>query len=479
MTWKLESKKIKNYPHFDAPLSIQNATSLALDPVRVAQNAFYPFLRYDESWQPFRSTNENNLEKPKKKTRPISYCARRDAYIFMRYRDILAQSYEIKLREYGIEDVPIAYRKIPKSKTKTSGKCNIDFAKDVFDEVKSKKNVVVIALDITKYFDNLDHAQIERIWQNLLGVDQLPPDHAAVFKAITKYGFVYAKDAYRRLGYFGHIGEGRNRREGYLQQKSKIPKQLSSPRDFRDKILGGDPNLPSLLKRNWKPRGIPQGSPISDVIANFYLLEYDREMARFARRHGGSYRRYSDDILFILPSGSIDYADAARHAMERIRCYGDHLVIKDSKTSVVEFRSCGNGLIYSKQSGNQGANGLEYLGFRFDGTEVFIRDSTISRYFRKIAVAARAEARYLIRNNPGENAPELMDRLNMSVLLQRWDRVMKFRAVRNSPKKWTFRTYALRAADTFGNGGVFLRQLSNTKVHLRSRVEKSLIEFLK
>ena len=479
MSWKLNPKKIKNYPHFDKPISIANAEKLALDPSAVAKNSFYPFLRYDESWQPFRDPTDIGNAKPKKKSRPISYCARRDAYIFMRYREILSENYEKKLKEYGIQDVPLAYRKIPKNSEKSRGKCNIDFAKDVIDEIKKQGDCIVIALDIKGYFDNLDHTQIEKIWCELMEVSTLPKDHAAVFKAVTQYRFAHTQDVYRRLSYFGFQGSGVSRREGFLQLRSEIPKQLCSNEDFRKLILGNGSKEKSLVRKNWKSRGIPQGSPISDIIANFYLLEYDREMAKYARRKGGSYRRYSDDILFILPARTTDHAVVEAHASSRIRSFGSNLVIKSAKTSVVEFRRLSSGQIFCHQSGEQGANGLEYLGFRYDGTEVFIRDSTISRYFRKIAVAARAEASYLIKKYPGMTSVDLMERLNLSVLLQRWDRVKKFRAAKHDPKKWTFRTYAKRAAETFGNGDVFLKQLSNTKSHLRSRVEKNLVRLLK
>ena len=477
MPWKLDKSKIKNYPHFDAPISVKDAESLANDPDRVANNTFYPLLRYYEAWQPFRAPSISN-DRPKKKTRPISYCARRDAYIYMRYRAILSELYELKLREYGISDAPIAYRKIAKSPANPAGKSNIDFAKDVFDEIDMMGNAVAIALDIKGYFDNLDHNEIRKRWLELLGAEDLPPDHEAVYKSITNYRYAETKEVYRRLGFFGPKEVGNSVRDGYLLPKSEIPKQLCSNADFRKKIAGKGGFHSTLIKKNWKRRGIPQGSPISDILANLYLIDFDRKMVKFARRHGGSYRRYSDDILIIIPSEKFSQADPESYAVNQISEYGSHLVIKKSKTSVVEYRKSLDRQIFTHQSGEQGANGLEYLGFRYDGTEVFIRDTTISRYFRKIAVAARKEANYLIRKYPGEDRAFLMSKLNISVLLQRWDRVLKFKSFKNDPKKWTFRTYAKKAAETFDNGNVFLRQLKNTKGHLRSRVEQSLIKKL-
>lgn len=41
--------------------------------------------------------------------------------------------------------------------------------------------------DFTNFFDNLDHQYLKQQWCSLLQVSQLPADHYAVFKNITKY----------------------------------------------------------------------------------------------------------------------------------------------------------------------------------------------------------------------------------------------------------------------------------------------------
>ena len=74
---------------------------------------------------PYRSRDFSARER---KSRPIRYSARRDAYIFMHYRQKLASLYEAKLLDMHISQCPIAYRKIPKANG-VGGKCNIDFAK--------------------------------------------------------------------------------------------------------------------------------------------------------------------------------------------------------------------------------------------------------------------------------------------------------------------------------------------------------------
>lgn len=96
---------------------------------------------------------------------------------------MLMEKYEAKLAELKISDCPIAYRQVVKNPGSNTGKCNIDFAKDAFDEVKSLGDCVAIALDIKGYFDNLDHGLIKQLWLELLelqrkrtGAARLLPD---------------------------------------------------------------------------------------------------------------------------------------------------------------------------------------------------------------------------------------------------------------------------------------------------------------
>jgi hypothetical protein len=188
MATDFTSKDLKHYPHFDRRIGIEEIEEIVSDPDRVAKNKFYPFFLYHETWQPFRTARGG---RPEKKSRPIRYAGRRDAYILTHYRRILAEKYEARLLELGIQDCPIAYRKIPKKGG--GGKCNIDFAKDAFDEIDKQGNCVAVALDIKGYFENLDHSLIKKIWCDLLGVESLPKDHYSVFKNMTRYHVVDQK----------------------------------------------------------------------------------------------------------------------------------------------------------------------------------------------------------------------------------------------------------------------------------------------
>ncbi len=73
--WYPSERKLKRYPHFDKFLPPEEIVAIVKNPERVRTNAFFPFLRYIKSWQPFRSGDAPH----KKKERPIRYASRRDA----------------------------------------------------------------------------------------------------------------------------------------------------------------------------------------------------------------------------------------------------------------------------------------------------------------------------------------------------------------------------------------------------------------
>ena len=467
----ISSKNLKHYPHFDAPIPLHEIKQIVTDETLVASNKFYPFLHYQEEWQPYRS---EDIAKPDKKSRPIRYGARRDAYIFLYYRRMLSKLYEEQLASLGISDCPIAYRKIQKDHG--GGKCNIDFAKDAFEEVNRLGNCVAVALDIKSYFDSIDHAKIKQIWCDLLGVTKLPADHYAVFKNITRYRYVDQKSVYLRLGYLKTVKRGVNLVAEFTMPYTDIPKKLCSSADFRLKICGGDPALPSLIKKNENPFGIPQGAPISDLIANFYLIEFDRVMHSYAVKHGGCYMRYSDDILIIVPGGESDAKEAIKLATEKITTQGPQLCINEAKTCVVQFNRHGKGgaMNFRHLKGPHGKNGLEYLGFRFDGRNVYIRESTMSRFYRKVSMAAKRESARHVDKNPGLTVEELIKTFDYSLFSQRFIRV-KRENLTDDYRSWTFYSYLKRAVRTFGTkDDCILRQTRNFKSIMRSRIQKSI-----
>ena len=438
--WALTRDKLKRYPHFDAPLSIDEATALATDADRVRSHAFYPLLLFREEWWPFGRKAKDTAEK---KSRKIRYAARADAYIYAYYRHLLSERYERRLIERGIASNVIAYRKIPTGPY-GGGKCNIHFAGEAFAAVQRLGNCCAVALDISKFFESIDHSRLKQIWCSLLDVKHLPDDHWAVFKGITRYAEVDRDLAYERLGF------ARRRSNGgweYLKSKREMPFQLCSPADFRRKIAGAN----GLIVPNKNTYGIPQGAPLSDLLANAYLMEFDVKMAKYTRDRGGLYLRYSDDILIVLPGDGRAGRGARAYASRLIKQAGERLVIKPEKASTVVFRAAHGRTTYSCGHGRR-RNGLEYLGFRFDGRDVFLRDSTLSNLNRKIARAFQAEAVALVRRYRGKDEAFLLSHFDIDWMLQMFGRVEDFDPS-EGPESWTFWTYAHRAAEILGARG--------------------------
>jgi hypothetical protein len=468
--WQLRSEDLKRYPHFDTQLSIEDAVVLATNPKAVIAHTFFPFILYTNRWTRFAKTGEDGDVK----SRPIRYASRGDAYIFAYYRHLLTKHYEATLSKHSLDESVIAYRRIRDSEGK--GKCNIHFAGEAFEKIRNLGNCCVVALDISNFFESLDHQILRSIWCDLLNVKKLPEEHYRIFRTVTRYAVVEKQAVYQRLGYYGAKSKSKSGKvtNGYLVPYNKMPKQLCTGREFREKIAGGDGSK-SLISVHLKTYGIPQGSPISDLLANMYLLNFDCAVRKIMDALGGSYLRYSDDILLIAPGGETEGKALADEIRGMIGKFGSKLVIKEKKSSVFVFTNNGKAQDFKVVQGTQGKNGIEYLGFRFDGKKIFIRDSTLSNLYRKVAGSSRYAAVSLVKRYPGRDFAFLVSRFDYEKLIQNFGRVRDFGELSNDYKSWTFWTYARRAAKIFGPlGSPIHRQLRAFRENARRRATKEL-----
>jgi hypothetical protein len=475
MTWHLKAKDLKNYPHFDPQLSIKGGTALATNPTRVASHKFFPFMLYTKRWTRFAEKGKLGDSKE----RPIRYAARGDAYIFAYYRSLLGEKYEAALSQHSLQENVIAYRRIRNADG--SGKCNIHFARDAFLKIQEMGNCCVVALDISSFFESLDHEILRSVWCSLIGEKRLPDDHFRVFRAITRYAVVEKESVYGRLGFFGHKRKSKAGKpiNGYLLPFDKMPKQLCSAKEFREKIVGGN-GTPSLINVNFKPFGIPQGSPISDLLANAYLINFDIAVKALLDSLGGAYFRYSDDILLVAPGGLEEGENLMDTVRGMIGKHGSKLVIKEKKSSVFVFTKLKDGQNCKLVRGTQGKNGVEYLGFRYDGKKIFIKDATLSNLNRKITRSAKRQAFALVRRYPNKNLSYLSDRFDFEKLIQNFGRVKDFGELSDDYRNWTFWTYARRAAKVFGSqGNAILMQLRSHRQNVKRRGVTALLDAVK
>jgi hypothetical protein len=360
-------------------VKIRTARAIATDPDTVSKWPFLPFLRHDIE---IIRTRENAkgcfTERPK--SRPICYAAHKDAAIYSWYGTQLTERYEARLNQMGLSQCVTAFRP-------NSGKSNIHHAGEVFEWIRNCGDGRAFAFDITSFFDRLDHPQLKAGWENLIGEKRLPSDHFAVFKSLTSFAFVHRKEALDALKISKHNPRAGKRR------------RLCSPVEFRELIRSA-----GLIGRNESGKGIPQGSPMSAVLSNIYMLEFDKALAAWVEKRGGIYRRYCDDILVAVPSTcSDDVADFVQSKISELS-----LEIQPEKTTEHQFQALGEVVQLDKP--------LSYLGFVFDGSRVLIRTVGISRYYAKMRSGVRLAGQTMRKHNAGKKKKEPMRTRKLYVL---------------------------------------------------------------
>ncbi|TDW31885.1 reverse transcriptase (RNA-dependent DNA polymerase) [Rhizobium azibense] len=467
---------VRRYPHFDPVISAEEAEAIATNPALVAKHTFYPFLKYDEGWTAFA-----NKGKPgRRKDRPIRYAARLDSCIFSYYRHLLSQPYEQRLVAEGLAGSVIAYRRILKP-SGLGGQSNVEFALSAVEAIRSQKDCCTLALDISSFFESLDHSSLRMVWADLIGLSRLPEDHFKVYEAITKYAYVELEQAYQRLGFYGDKKDRHGKiRPGYLRSLKEMPVQLCDGRTFRIKIAS-DGGLPSIINVNNERKGVPQGAPLSDLLANAYLLEFDKFVRGLCASVGGTYFRYSDDILIVAPISAEQALEMERNVRAAISALGTGLVIKEEKSAIHRFDD-GNGRqsisvvrAFDKDGKPMLNKPFEYLGFRYDGRRVFIRDKTMSNLHRKIASVCRASAIRMVKRYQGKTADEILEMADVERLIQAFGPVEDFRSKAVDYRAWTFTTYAKRASRVMGTlGKPIARQLSGLRQSIRNRLASEL-----
>jgi len=70
----------------------------------------------------------------------------------------------------------------------------------------------------------------------------------------------------------------------------------------------------------WTDIGIPQGSPMSAVLSNIYMIDFDKRLNQLAIQKGFLYKRYCDDILIVCAQEvSIEVKQVAYEAIEECK----------------------------------------------------------------------------------------------------------------------------------------------------------------
>ncbi|MGM3274822.1 antiviral reverse transcriptase Drt2 [Ralstonia sp. 24A2] len=351
----------RRYIHFDPPIGEKAAHAVVSSPARVAAHAFYPLIRFTIKSKKVKWDKATKILVSKEKERNVSYAAHLDSHIYAYYALLLGECYEAYLEKSGFSSAVLAFRRL--------GKNNIHFARDAFDAIRAVGECDVIASDFSDFFGNLDHAVLKAKWSAVLSAGSLPSDHYSVYKSLTKYTFVEKRYLYAALG----ISQHNPHAAGF---------RVCKPEEFRDIVRGL-----KLIQRHTDKRGIPQGTPISAMLSNIYMIDFDQAMWTAASEAGGRYFRYCDDILIIVPKG----AGASFRKLAETMAAAHHLPLHPEKTDERFFRMTPKGLSSAKP--------LQYLGFMFDGRDVFIRSASLAKYSDRMRRGVRLARATMRRRN--------------------------------------------------------------------------------
>lgn len=352
----------KPYAHFDWRTDIGQQREYIAGPGKIAKHGFYPFIHYEK-----RTLKYSKKKGRKEKVRDICYAAHIDRCIYQYYSFLLNELYNERVKKDGTSDSAVAYRT-------DLHENNIHFSKRSFDFIKANSPVHIMIGDFTGFFDNLDHVYLKRQWCSLLGVDRLPSDHFKVFKNITSYSKMELTDL---LCINGLENTKSDRKKINGMARVLTPEQFKKNR--------------SLIQKHVEPYGVPQGSPISGVLANVYMLDIDKQINDAVKELGGMYIRYSDDFMIILPDApEIDAAKELKRIADIVK-QAPRLTLEPSKTQYFHFENgvlanCGK---FFHENADDSSRTINFLGFSFDGQEVRIRSKTVSKYYYRMYRKAR------------------------------------------------------------------------------------------
>ncbi|WP_195270551.1 reverse transcriptase/maturase family protein [Eubacterium sp. 1001713B170207_170306_E7] len=410
--WKKENSSPAGYAHFDTKFGLNSAWDYIANPDNVAKHSFFPFIHYDKVfYKAYKASGEyvdketNSIVRlPKKqrevkikdKIRPICYSSHIDRCIYQYYGFLLNEHYNQYVDEQGFSSSVVAYRT-------NLHQNNIHFAKRAFDFIKQAECNIIVG-DFKGFFDNLDHKTLKQNLCTVLGTSTLSPDWYAVFKNITKYSMWDLVDILKINGLITDedIAQKQAAHEVALNGNTRKARELITYFDGKIKELNGfnieDPkkrfeklaltkeqfkqNKKDYIKPHKENFGIPQGSAISAVLSNVYMIDFDKKLYNFIHKFDGLYLRYSDDFIIILPSAAGITWDELKTYMHGVVYETEHLTLEKKKTQIYSYRN--NQITNNTNPNAPSVSYIDYLGFVFDGKEITLRPKTISKYYYRM-----------------------------------------------------------------------------------------------
>ena len=305
--WKKiqDGRPFTDYTHFDRRRSLEKV----INPDKVARHAFYPFIHYIKKDRKIR-----NGKSLKPKERDIYYASHKDSWIYRYYAFLLNEKYNERAVLDQIDDNSVAYR------NNHPGKNNVDYSLRALEFIKEQRKCMIMIGDFTHFFDNLEHSYLKKRICDLLEVERLPEDFYAVYKSITGFSYVDMDDLLR----YNHLEENSAGRKQL--NKKKYVMTESELRKFKDKI-----------KKHTNNKGIPQGSPISAVLANVYMVEVDKQIRDYIQKRNGIYMRYSDDFIAVIPDADEEEISMCYEYVRELLNYAGKIELQKEKTKIFRY----------------------------------------------------------------------------------------------------------------------------------------------
>lgn len=393
--------KHKSFLHFDFALPYYKAEKFVTNADSVTMHDFSPLIHYTSIFRQYKKNKNTGNTELKLKSRNIFYASHRDGYIYSYYSYQLSKKYEIFLKNNNLTSNILAYRffELPSGK----GASNVDFAKEIFSIIGENEESAVLCLDIKSFFDNINTTVLEKNWARVLSKDEtikLNPDHKRVFDSLANFTYVEEKDIAK---YFDTEPRKRKKIKNSSQKEMRLERRKSKHERICNysELRDANKNYPShkkLIRKKTQLNitGIPQGTAISGLLSNIFLIDFDIEAKKITEENSGTYKRYSDDIIFILPS-TTDLKNFEQQISDVLCKVSDgQNTINPKKTERNYFKKQDGELICTTETGVKSK--AQYLGFTFDGRRIEIRNSSISRNRAKIAFLIRKFKKRKIRN---------------------------------------------------------------------------------
>lgn len=417
--------KFKKYPHIGRPLNKKRdrgwVKKYVTDPEKISNHKFTPLLHRTFSSRKFRpkknaiknSSGKRIRSIKDKKTRHIYFASHLDSIIYGYYSYNLTQAYETYLKDRPFGNTAVAYRKIPIGDEKKGNKSNIEFSYEAFKFIDDNKNrqLSIIVADVSAFFDNLDHRLLHKQWKRVLGTDDLPSDHYAIYKNLISKRYVNENELFNRFKNKLMVERFKPHDTSEKEIKRKKVNKIYNMRfenvvafceadeffsEGVDLIRADKPQNSEARKSRGKNllKGIPQGSPISATLANVYMLDFDEHIYNTTVSKRAFYQRYSDDLIIICDRVDENYYHQLIEEEIEVKA---KLEIHPDKTKTYryglnvsgEFKG---GLLVKESDEVNFNKQLEYLGFEYDGNKVYVKTAGFSKFYRTMKRSFRRGA---------------------------------------------------------------------------------------